>query len=93
MLTLDEVKTFLRIDADMSEDDAFLSSLIVVSNQFIINATHTNADTDSELFKLAQKMLILDWYENRGMVGKAEGLRFDMESILFQIKATTSDPA
>lgn len=94
MLTLDEVKQFLRMDVDMSEDDAFLSSLIAASGIYITNATHPNADTSSELFKIAQRMLVLHWYENRNAVilgSISKNLEFALDSILYQIAAISGD--
>jgi uncharacterized phage protein (predicted DNA packaging) len=89
MLTLEQVKEFMRIET--SDEDAFLSSLISVSQTFIINATHPNADSTTELFKLAQRFIILHWYENREIIGSSNGMNFHFEAILQQIRYTTED--
>lgn len=94
MLTLQEVKEFLRIETTFEEEDLFLSSLLLASETFIINATHTNADKTTELFKLAQRFLILHWYENRNTViigVTSQQLDFALKDILLQISLTSSE--
>lgn len=85
MLTLEQLKDFLRIDSTFTEEDSFLSSLLLSTEKFIKNATAPEADTNSELFQLAQRLLSAHWYENRGLTGKSEQLPFHLESILLQI--------
>ena len=66
-MTLDEVKSYLRIDYE--EDDIFLSSLIEVSEEYIDSCVGTAYKTDEKAIKLAnllQKKLIADMFENRG---------------------------
>ncbi|MGD6992167.1 head-tail connector protein [Sutcliffiella horikoshii] len=91
-LTLAEVKDYLRIEQDFTEEDTLLSSLLLASETYILNATHKNADKTDELFKLSQLLLVGHWHENREVVGKADQLAFSLQSILQQIKYTTSDP-
>ncbi|WP_069649643.1 head-tail connector protein [Caloranaerobacter ferrireducens] len=91
MLTLDEVKEFLRIDINFTDEDTLLNALIQASEGYIYNATGLNStditDTNQiELYKLAQKLLITHWYENREVVGKADKLAFSLDSILTQIQ-------
>ena len=90
MLTLDDVKAFLRIDT--SEDDAFLSSLMLVSDTWIKNATDQSADNTTEIYKLAQLILILKWYENREGTGSTSDVPYHLESLLVQIKAVSYTP-
>lgn len=90
MLTLDQVKEWLRMDQD--SEDSLLSSLITVSETFVVNATHPNADKTSELFLLAQRFLISHWYENRDLIGSNQNLPFHLAAILQQIAFTTEDP-
>ena len=66
-MTLDEVKSYLRIDYE--EDDIFLSSLIEVSEEYIDSCVGTEYKTDEKAIKLAsllQKKLIADMFESRG---------------------------
>jgi len=92
MLSLDEVKDFLRID--YTEDDILLSSFLLASENYILNATHSNADKGHELFKLAQRFLVAHWFENRNTVivgSTTTSLDFALESLLLQISYTSSD--
>ena len=89
MLTLDELKQFLRIEH--SEEDLLLSSLIQTADDFIKTATHKAADNTAGRFKLAQMLIAGHWYENRGATGKAEQLPYHLESLLIQITCETED--
>lgn len=92
MLTLQEAKDFLRLEHD--EEDAFVSSLLLAGSSYIKNATHSQVDETSELFKVALRMLILHWYENRNtvVIGKIpKSLEFALESILIQLAYTSGD--
>jgi uncharacterized phage protein (predicted DNA packaging) len=66
-LTLEDVKTYLRIDYE--EDDNLLDSLIEVSEEYIDSCVGTAYKSDEKAMKLAnllQKKLIADMFENRG---------------------------
>jgi uncharacterized phage protein (predicted DNA packaging) len=91
-LTLEQVKEYLRIEH--SEEDIFLSSLLLSSEKFIKNATTQNASKEDELFKVAQRMLILHWYEDRNavLIGvTSKTLEYALEAIFFQLSYTTPD--
>lgn len=92
MLTLQEAKDFLRIDADMTEEDVFLSSLISASNLYVLNATSPYADQTTDIYKLTQLFLIANWYENRSNIGKVEESDFHLKSLLVQIAYTANNP-
>ncbi|WP_368262940.1 head-tail connector protein [Clostridium disporicum] len=66
-MTLNDVKTYLRIDYD--EEDDFLSELLIVSEEYINSCVGTGYKSDEKAIKLAdllQKKLIYDMYEKRG---------------------------
>lgn len=66
-MTLNDVKTYLRIDYD--EEDDFLSELLIVSEEYINSCVGTRYKSDEKAIKLAdllQKKLIYDMYEKRG---------------------------
>lgn len=66
-MTLNDVKTYLRIDYD-AEDD-FLSELLIISEEYINSCVGTGYKSDEKAIKLAtllQKKLIHDMYEQRG---------------------------
>lgn len=67
ILTLEEVKSYLRIDYE--EDDILLSSLIAISEEYIDSCVGTAYKSDEKAIKLAnllQKKLISNMFENRG---------------------------
>lgn len=76
MLTLQEVKNFLRIDCD--EDDALLSSLIITSRilvEDIIRSPIIEIETLPEPIKQAMLILIATLYEERQVFNnQKEGL-------------------
>ncbi|KWU66043.1 DNA-packaging protein [Bacillus mycoides] len=84
VLKLEEAKEYLRVDGD--EEDSLISSFITAAEIYIKNATSKNVDLKSELAKLAARILISHWYENREAVGKAEQLAFSLQSILVQLQ-------
>lgn len=66
-MTLEEVKSYLRIDYE--EDDILLISLIEISKEYIDSCVGTAYKTDEKAIKLAnllKKKLIADMFENRG---------------------------
>ncbi|MGE6344940.1 head-tail connector protein [Bacillus mycoides] len=89
VLTLEEAKKYLRVDGD--EEDDLITSFITAAEIYIKNATGKNVDLKSELAKLAARILIAHWYENREAVGKAEQLAFSLQSILVQLQYCVGD--
>ncbi|MED2492498.1 head-tail connector protein, partial [Bacillus thuringiensis] len=78
VLTLEEAKKYLRVDGD--EEDDLITSFVEAAEIYIKNATSKNVDLKSELAKLAARILIAHWHENREAVGKAEQLAFSLQS-------------
>lgn len=87
IITLSELKLYLRLETDYTEDDAFLNTLISAAEAYLKNSTgkiFTNTNGQAKLFCL---VLISDWYENRSMNSKAsEKVRFTINSILAQLE-------
>lgn len=59
------LKEFLRIDADMQDDDALIQSLGSAAISYLEQTTGKRFRADAEIMALAQKQLVLHWYENR----------------------------
>ena len=59
------LKEFLRIDADMQDDDALIQSLGSAAVSYLEQTTGKRFRADAEIMSLAQKQLVLHWYENR----------------------------
>ena len=82
---LEEIKNYMRIDEDY--DDNLINSLIEAANIYMINAGVKNFEND--LYKLAIKMLVLHWYENRDVVligSISKNLEFTMKNIITQLQ-------
>jgi uncharacterized phage protein (predicted DNA packaging) len=82
VLMLEEIKNYMRIDEDY--DDNLINSLIEAANLYMVNAGVKNFEND--LYKLAIKMLVLHWYENREVIGEAKKLAFSLDNIITQLK-------
>jgi len=79
---LEEIKNYMKIDEDY--DDSLINSLIESANIYMVNAGVKNFD--NALYKLAIKMLVLHWYENREIIGNANKLSFSLDNIITQLK-------
>ncbi|MED0676981.1 head-tail connector protein [Aneurinibacillus thermoaerophilus] len=80
--TLDELKTYLRIDGD--EDDMLLTLLVGGAKEYLANAGVLESDGD--LYKLAIMLYVALHYENRDPSVKIEKFNFALESIILQLK-------
>ncbi|PHG55566.1 head-tail connector protein [Bacillus toyonensis] len=89
VLTLEEAKKYLRVDGD--EEDDLITSFVEAAEIYIKNATSKHVDLNSELAKLAARILIAHWHENREAVGKAAQLAFSLQSILVQLQYCVGD--
>jgi hypothetical protein len=78
----EEFKEYLRFDGS----EADLTPLINSAKLYIKNATGKEFDEKNELHRLAGKLLVNHWYENREPTGKADKLGFSLDGILLQIK-------
>lgn len=87
MLTLSEVKQWLRLEEGFTDEDDLLQTLIKAAEEYIVNATGRKDWGDNPLARLLAQVLIADWYENREAVGQVrEELRFTVRSLLIQLQ-------
>ena len=70
MDTLDELKNYLRVDADITEDDALLTSLASAAQEYIESNTGKKFIAADPVMNLCQKLLVSHWYTNRSAVSK-----------------------
>ncbi len=91
LLTLEEVKQFLRVDAD--DDDMLINSLILTAEEYLKRATGKTFNNDNNLAKLLCMVLVTDWYDNRELVAGRIGdkVRFVITSMLAQLKYEDDD--
>jgi uncharacterized phage protein (predicted DNA packaging) len=91
LLTVDEVKSYLRID--YSEEDILIVLLITSARNYcevflnrpilVENMTAENEWEVPESIRLAMLMLVAHWYENRGAIGKVDGeIAFSVTALL-----------
>ena len=67
---LDDVKNYLRIDADNSDDDELLGGLIQAAQDYISNSTGKKYDETNKLMQLCVKLLVSHWYTDRSSYGQ-----------------------
>ena len=85
MITLEEAKTFCRIDNDAEDEQ--IKAFIAAADSFIETACGSNYNKDGAKAKLAQRILINNWYENRDVRGNSKRtLPYTLDSILTQIR-------
>lgn len=86
-MEIEELKLYLK--ADDTEDDELILALQKSAEEYLKNAGVSQAYT-KELYKLAIKLLVAHWYENR----KAESdksknqISFGLNTIITQLKYT-----
>ncbi|HEQ3553585.1 head-tail connector protein [Bacillus subtilis] len=83
VVELKEMKEWLRVDGD--EEDNLVSSLISAAVKHLEKSGVK--DTENELYKLAVKMLVDEWYQNRGASGEGKNkLSYSVQSMILQLK-------
>lgn len=65
VVELSDLKNYLRIDADLTDDDDLITSLGSAAISYLEQTTGKKFNSDSALMVLAVKQLVLLWYENR----------------------------
>lgn len=90
-MNLEELKLFLKVDD--YEEDALIQALQSAAEEYLTNAG-INKDYTKELYKLAIKILVSHWYENRAVetIGKnVSKIAFGLDTILTQLKYSQGD--
>lgn len=85
MVTLDEVKQYIRIDGD--EDDAILTLLISGAEEYLRDAGVSDALKDSARYNLAVMLYVAMYYENRDPAEPGNHFNFALESLILQLRA------
>lgn len=90
-MDLEELKLFLRIDGE--EENSLIEGLKIGAEEYLTNAG-IQKDYSKELYKLAIKILVIHWYENRAVetIGKnVSKIACGLDTILIQLKYTQGD--
>jgi uncharacterized phage protein (predicted DNA packaging) len=64
-MTIDDVKNYLRVDFDITEDDNLIQSLMTAEQQYIVNQTGKQYKANDEVWNMTIKLLVAHWYEVR----------------------------
>lgn len=71
MLTLDDVKLWLRLEQGDTTEDALIQALIDTATEYIRNAVPAGMAFDTNpTAQLLARVLVADWYENRTSIGQ-----------------------
>jgi len=71
MLTLSEVKQWLRLEESDTAEDALLQSLIDTATEYVRNAVPSGMTLDGNpIAGLLVRVLVADWHENRTSIGQ-----------------------
>lgn len=90
-MNLEELKLFLKIDD--YEEDNLVQALQLSAEEYLSNSG-IKKDYSKELYKLAIKILVAHWYENRSVetIGKnVSKIAFGLDTILIQLKYSQGD--
>lgn len=94
MLTLQEVKNWLRLEQEYETEDVLLQSLIDAAEEYLKNAVPDWVDlTGNPLARLLAMVLIADWYENREAIGQTRSeVRPIVQSMMAQLQNAYPKP-
>lgn len=87
IVNLDEAKAWLKVD--YTDEDCEIQMLIEGAEVYLFNATGKSFDNTNTLAKLYCRVIISDWYENRGLMQDSkisEKVRFSLQSIMLQLQ-------
>lgn len=94
ILSLNEVKKWLRLELDYLEEDDILQLLLDNAEGYLYNSIdnfelilNENNTRFINKCKLIMMVLVTDWYENRDFTGKpSEKVRYTIQSIIAQLQ-------
>ncbi|MBV2197456.1 head-tail connector protein [Bacillus velezensis] len=82
-VNLEDMKGYLRVDGD--EEDNLISSLISAAEKHLQESGVK--DTENDLYSLAVKMLVTEWYEHRGATDEGnKKLSYSLQSMILLLK-------
>ena len=84
-MELTDVKAYLHVDADITDDDAVLKSFMMAGQKYLESATGKTYDSTNELMNVYIKLYVKQLYETRNdsVIEKA------LDNILWQIKISS----
>ena len=85
IISVVEAKKYLKFEEDYTDEDSDIIALISSAEGYLKNAGCV-LNAGDEVAKLAIKMLVVHWYENREPIGQGNKLAFGLQSIITQLK-------
>jgi uncharacterized phage protein (predicted DNA packaging) len=64
-MEIDDIKTYLRIDEDLVDDDELIQSLIDAAVEYIRNQTGKQYTKNDNVWNVCIRLLVAHWYGNR----------------------------
>lgn len=92
IITLAEMKRYLRIELDYFEEDEDINAFILGAQEYLKTATgHDFTTNPPELAKLCIKLLVSHWFDNRGIqnfdIGQTQNkIDFTLKALIEQLK-------
>lgn len=90
-MNIEEIKLYLRVDG--TEEDEFILGLQLAAEEYLGNAGVIK-NYAKALYKLAIKILIANWYENRTIETTGVNfykVSFSLDTIITQLKFTQDE--
>lgn len=88
-MDIEEIKKYLRIDYD--GEDAEIQAFVSAAEEYLANAG-IMANYESELYKLAVKLLVSNWYSNRIPIGTVtQAMEYSLRRIIIQLQLGEDD--
>lgn len=88
-MDIEEIKKYLRIDYDGEDEE--LQAFVSAAEEYLKNAG-IKADYESELYKLAVKLLVSNWYSNRIPIGTVtQAMEYSLRRIIIQLQLGEDD--
>jgi hypothetical protein len=85
ILTLEEAKRYLRMEIEYTEEDQDVEDFAMAAEIYLRKAGCVLSASD-ESSKLAIKMLINHWHENREPIGSGDRLAFGLTELILQLQ-------
>lgn len=78
-----EIKKYGNIEHD--DDDGLLEELQLTAEEYLAGAGIKN-NYQKYRYKLAVKMLVIHWYDNRNVQGEEKALPYGLKSLIEQLR-------
>jgi len=77
-MDINQLKNYLRVDSDITEDDELISDIAEAAKRYIQNSTGKKYKDSCKIWSMAIKILTAHWYENRKIYVSNSGSVHDL---------------